>query len=365
MYRSHNQTQDRAQQALTNQAVDLVVAAAGKGWSPYDLLHVLGTASHPILFRAAPRIPARITSPALRKDWLMLAPPKRAPISMPKTKLRAIVDQLAKLPLLRDTELLAGAPGTKSAGGGSKQEKIREKVANLLRKAESTPFEDEADALIAKAQSLQQRYRIDEVLDADQVDCLARRVYIHTPYVKHQATLLGVIAHHNGCATVLVHGKGLASVIGSATDTAHVAQLFDSLNRQCDWYMRSGNGAAEARRRGDTAAYRRSFLLAYAARIGELLDEANFEGLADAANEHSAENGNDAAGRELARRAIPALCGRQVKSEETRNRLFPHLSSMSLSASSWAGVNDGVNAAEKSHLSGDSRGLDGPREVAS
>lgn len=130
MYRSHNQTQDRAQQALTNQAIDLVVAAAGKGWSPYDLLHVLGTASHPILFRAAPRIPARITSPALRKDWLMLAPPKRASISVPKTKLRAIVDQLAKLPLLRDTELLAGAPGTKSAGGGSKQEKIREKVTN-------------------------------------------------------------------------------------------------------------------------------------------------------------------------------------------------------------------------------------------
>lgn len=34
MYRSHNQTQDRAQQALTNQAVDLVVAAAGKDGHP-------------------------------------------------------------------------------------------------------------------------------------------------------------------------------------------------------------------------------------------------------------------------------------------------------------------------------------------
>ncbi len=37
------------------------ICLMGKGWSPYDLLHVLGTASHPILFRAAPRIPARIS----------------------------------------------------------------------------------------------------------------------------------------------------------------------------------------------------------------------------------------------------------------------------------------------------------------
>ena len=86
-------------------------------------------------------------------------------------------------------------------------------MTNLLRKAESTPFEDEADALIAKAQSCNSATALTRFLDADQVDYLARRVYIHTPYVKHQATLLGVIAHHNGCATVLVHGKGLASVI--------------------------------------------------------------------------------------------------------------------------------------------------------
>ncbi|MDK7140005.1 DUF2786 domain-containing protein [Corynebacterium simulans] len=360
-----HQDTDHSHRALHNEALINAVWAAEKGWAPADILHVLGPKVHPLLYRAAPRVPARISSPVLRKQWLQLAPPRSGSLILPEETLRKLSLELLRLPKLRDTELLVAAAKDHQADIDPKQAKIREKINNLLRKAESTPFENEADALIAKAQSLQQRYRVEDVFAGHAPDFLARRVHIHAPYVKHQASLLGVVAYHNGCASILAHEKGIACVVGTAEDSAHVAQLFDSLSRQCDWYMRSGDGAAQARSRGETAAYRRSFWLSYAARISELLDEANFTGMSEAADARTAETGNEADGRSLARQAIPALYERQVGSEEARNRLFPHLSAMTLSASSWAGVHDGASAAEKSHLAGDSIGSSSQRQIAS
>ena len=173
---------------LSAHVIERLVTAAQQGWAPADLEHVLGPHAYPIIYRASPHVPARITSPALRKAWLQMAPPQENFI--PRDKLRAIIKELIHLPKLRDTELLASGESLREDGLSDKQRKIREKVLGLLRKAESTSFEDEAEVLISKAQSLQQKYRIEDLLTSELPHLISHRVHIHPPYIKHQASLL-------------------------------------------------------------------------------------------------------------------------------------------------------------------------------
>ena len=208
--------------------------------------------------------------------------------------------------------------------------------------------------LISKAQSLQQKYRIEDLLTSNLPDLISHRVHIHSPYIKHQASLLSTISDANGCTTLLIHGKGLACVIGAPADAAHCADLFASLNRQCDWFMRNGDGAEIARATNTTAAYRRSFRLSYAARIGELLAQANEDGFKDNLRESQyCAHHADA----VITRTLPALQARTDHAIETRNRLFPNLTEMSLSMNSLHGINDGIAAADRSHFGGDASGI--------
>ena len=338
---------------LSASVIDAIVTAAQYGWSPDDLCHVLGAYSYPLIYRASPHVPARITSPALRKAWLQLEAPQENFI--PRDKMRAIMKELVHLPRLRDTELLAGGELSQADGSSDKQDKIRHKVLGLLRKAESTSFAEEAEVLISKAQSLQQKYRIEDLLTVDQPRLISHRVHVHPPYIKHQVTLLGTIANANGCTTLLIHEKGLACIIGAPEDAAHCADLFSSLNRQCDWYMRNSEGAEFARATQTTASYRRSFRLSYAARIGELLELANEESIEEKLDEspycsHHAEL--------IATQTLPALQARTDHAEETRDRLFPNLTTSSLSMNSLHGITDGITAADKSHLGGPATGID-------
>ena len=62
-------------EALSQRSIEVVIRTAQRGWSPRDLLHVLGTYCHPIIYRAAGQVPAHVTSTVLRKDWLTLEPP--------------------------------------------------------------------------------------------------------------------------------------------------------------------------------------------------------------------------------------------------------------------------------------------------
>ena len=137
-----------------------------------------------------------------------MAPPDENFI--PRDKLRAIMKELIQLPRLRDTELLASGESLREDGLSDKQRKIRAKVLGLLRKAESTSFEDEAEVLFSKAQSLQQKYRIEDLLTSELPNLISHRVHIHPPYIKHQASLLSTISDANGCTTLLIHDKGLA-----------------------------------------------------------------------------------------------------------------------------------------------------------
>ncbi|WIM72162.1 hypothetical protein QP028_12775 [Corynebacterium suedekumii] len=97
-------------------------------------------------------------------------------------------------------------------------------------------------------------------------------------------------------------------------------------------------GAAEAARAGDTTAYRRAFLLSYAARIGNLLEEAN-TGLSDT------RPGDD--------RALVLLDDRRAEVDDyLHSALPPHPLDVLRRPPQW-GWRDGYAAADSSRLTHD------------
>ena len=349
--------------ALSDRAIELVISAAQRGWSPKDLLHVLGSYCYPIIYRAAGRIPAHITSTVLRKEWLTLEPPTS--MSMSTQEVETLVEEVTRLPWLRDVDGLAKKT-TSRPSRNSKEEKIRAKIINLLKKAESTPYEQEASALIAKAQSLQQQHRLNGLCGDSPLKFTSKRIHISAPYINHQATLLSVIADRNGCSALQLHPKGIITIFGAEDDLDHVIDLFMSLQRQCDWHMRHGEHAEIAQQLGNLASYRRSFILSYASRIGELLDEANqsfaAQNSVDTSAGRAAEE-DEQATLALTRRTLNALDQRRLDAEAIRDRYFPHARTISLAVGSRAGMSAGASAAEKSHLNGDSAGVKGRRQL--
>ena len=349
--------------ALSDRGIDLTITAAQQGWSPSDLLHVLGTYCYPIIYRAAGRVPAHITSTVLRKEWITLEPPTS--MSMTATELEHFLEDIVRLPWLKDSDVLSAETSTHPQRE-TKEAKVRTKIINLLKKAESTPYEEEASALIAKAQSLQQQHRVKEVDSKEETEFVSRRVHISAPYINHKSTLLSVIADRNGCSAVQIHPKGIITIFGTEDDLQHVIDLFRSLQRQCDWHMRHGEHAEHAQKLGNLASYRRSFILSYASRIGELLDEANKTFApqeSGGSGSKSSTHVDDPHALALTRRALNALDQRRLDAEAARDRCFPDARTISLSMGSHAGMSAGASAAEKSHLNGDSSGLHGRRQL--
>lgn len=119
-----------------------------------------------------------------------------------------------------------------------------DKIAKLLRKAESTTSDPERDALIAKAQKLMTTYSIDEAMLAGKGDAVREEI-VQTvlEYVGiFQGFTMGIgstIARANGCRTVF-HKRTytkptahLLTVHGFESDVRRVEMLNASLQVQC------------------------------------------------------------------------------------------------------------------------------------
>lgn len=352
---------------LVHTLIHDIIIVAQRGWDPHDLQHVLGPAAAAVLEKAAPQIPARVQIDTVRKAWLAYRP-SAYELSLASTVTERTatswMDKLYRLPFLRDAEVIASP---EPQFNDPKQKKMHEKIQALLAKAESTQFEDEADALIAKAQNLRQQYRIDSVLDNlenSQENIIALRVRISAPWVKHQHSLLCSIAYANGGTAVLLSDFGICTVMATRDDAEHIIDLFTSLNRQRAWFMKNSDGAKLAARDGETASYRRSFILAYASKIRQLLHEANVAAADDA--HRTADDAHNERSYDIVSRALPALAHRQAEAEDALHELFPNLSSMNLSMNHMRGIIDGVDAAERSHLGGDKSGIHtGRNQIAS
>jgi hypothetical protein len=211
---------------------------------------------------------------------------------------------------------LPGTAGPRVTGGAGAEanERILSKVRALLAKAESTEFAEEAEALSARAQELMTKYSIDHALLAAQAgrrdEPAGRRVAVDAPYEVAKASLLGAVAKANRCRTVLYERLGTSAVIGFGADLDAVELLFTSLLVQANSAMLRAGAKRDRHGRSRTRAFRQSFLVAYAVRIGERL-----AGVADEAERRAAA---EAPGRSL----LPVLAARNEAVDEAVDAMF-------------------------------------------
>jgi hypothetical protein len=212
-------------------------------------------------------------------------------------------------------------------------------IRGLLAKAESTGFAEEAEALTTKAQELMTRHAVDAaVLQGDVApgDVGTRRVQVADPYVRAKVQLLGAVAEANDVRLVWYQGLGIATIVGGRADLDAVELLFTSLLLQ----VAQGLAAAEqaAGRYASPRTFRRAFLLGYAHRIGERLQDARRRATAAAAAERDLD-------------LLPVLRSRREAVDAAVAELFPKVrtsrSRASVDAGGWVA---GRSAAERADV---------------
>jgi hypothetical protein len=216
---------------------------------------------------------------------------------------------------------------------------LLQKVRALLAKAEATPFEAEAEAFTAKAQELMARYRIDRVLlEAEGREPRAaaerRQVTIEDPYAEAKALLLARIAAANGCRAVWLKHLGVTTVFGFPDELAAVEELYTSLLLQVTGALRREGSKRDASGRTRTRRFRKSFLVAFAIRIGNRLRE-TVDAAVDAA---TAEAGGAA--------LVPILDERREATIRAVEAAFPHTEAFAPSVSDGEGWHAGTRFAD-------------------
>jgi hypothetical protein len=120
------------------------------------------------------------------------------------------------------------------------------------------------------------RHAIDEALLAaaghGAVTVGARRVHLQNPYATTKTSLLNAVATANRCKVIYFDRLAIATIVGVPLDIDQVEMLFVSLLVQATRAMTEA-GAGQAGSFDRSARFRRSFLAAYAVRIGERLTE--------------------------------------------------------------------------------------------
>lgn len=178
---------------------------------------------------------------------------------------------LCDLPLL-DADAVARARDRHVPRSHPKWQQAR----SLLAKAESTDFGPEADALVAKAQQLISKYALERLAGAAESpvtpEPTTRRIWLDRPYLAAKAGLVAEVARANRCRSAFAERHQFSIVVGDDSDLDAVELLATSLLLQADTAM-FVHGRASAR--GRSRSFRRSFLMAYATRIGERLREAD------------------------------------------------------------------------------------------
>ncbi|MHB1496954.1 MAG: DUF2786 domain-containing protein [Acidimicrobiales bacterium] len=219
------------------------------------------------------------------------------------------------------------------------------KVRALLAKAEATGFEEEAEAFLAKAQELMARNNLDRAAlegmsEGGEPDVEALRCWLDDPYRKEKSYLAHVVASANRCRAIADHELGMSTIFGHPDDLDAFEVLFTALLVHASKHMRlplRKAGSLEAER-SKRPSYRRSFLIAYADRIGARLREAS-------------EAATRAAVEEAGRSLLPVLASREEHVEGAVHKSFPKLSETRFSVRDYEGWNAGRAAADLADLS--------------
>lgn len=221
-------------------------------------------------------------------------------------------------------------------------------VRALLAKAESTDYEAEAEALTAKAQELMVRHRIDQAVLSSAADRASepttRTVEVPSPYATAKAYLLGGIARANGCRALWRAQEGTSTVVGFPDELAATDELFTSLLVQATTALQREGPKRDARGRSRTVRFRRTFLVAFAIRIGQRLTETVDDVVTTVA--------------EVAETAVvPLLEAREEATRAAVERMFPNARSFAPPATDREGWFAGAALADRANLQRDSRPL--------
>jgi hypothetical protein len=248
--------------------------------------------------------------------------------------LDAYLGLLRTLRRLPRIEILIPPPGTVAAAPRTGADpRLLARVRALLAKAEATDFPAEAETYTAKAQELIAKHSISAVLDltaapAADVVPLLRRIGVDHPYEGEKASLLDAVAGANRCRTVWSPELGFSTVFGFDADIDAVELLYTSLLVQSHKAMTASEPRSGKAR---IKAFRRSFLIAYAVRIGERLDAVTAA----------------AAPSSL----LPVLATRDAAVRETMDRVFPRTERVrGTRIDSAEGWHSGREAADRANL---------------
>lgn len=177
-----------------------------------------------------------------------------------------------------------------------------DKIQKLLRKAESTNSEQEAEFLIQKAQELMVKYSIDEAVlrsrraaegKADRI--VTSEIHYRSSYSRAQFYIGAAIAKHNDCRVLIRKGKDLMStwliIVGYESDVERVKQMNASLLIQSAGRLNSWWKASPLKDGGLTPREqfkeRRQFLFSFASGLEEQLAAARARAEKDYQQEHS------------------------------------------------------------------------------
>ncbi len=256
--------------------VDVVQAVLKGGWSLAELEEVVRRKHEtwlPVLGAAATQLVG--LEPEDVKVLLLGAHDRSEFVD-----LVVMAEGLGLLTLLCDLPLLDAEAVSRSRARRDKRpvHPKWQQVRALLSKAESTDFGPEAEALVAKAQELITKYALERLVaaaedhDDSQAEPSTRRIWLDKPYLNAKAALIGEVARANRCRSAFAERYEFSIVVGDEPDLDAVELLATSLLLQADTAMfMHGRNSARTRSR----AFRQSFLMAYATRIGERLQAAD------------------------------------------------------------------------------------------
>jgi Protein of unknown function (DUF2786) len=341
---------------------DAVRAAWEAGWMPSDLCELAGRRLEPpaaeylaeAIVLESKRYAVATLHPRWRADLAVISTGSGPNTQAPQlgrwavlynvdrraalTVVLKVLALLGALPALEPLLPLPGAHRHTPVAVGDVDERALGRVRALLAKAEATQFPEEAEALSAKAQELMSRYSLHQaVVDHDRGRvpvAAARRLWIDSPYAGAKALLVQAVATANRCRTVWTEHLGFVTVVGSQTDLDLVELLTTSLLVQANRAMLAAGRQAGSRGQTRTRSFRQSFLVAYAVRIGERLEDTN--ATVTAAVDDS--------------RLLPVLATRSRAADDLADRLFPAKVQREISAANSAGWGAGRVAAELAQL---------------
>ena len=327
------------------------------GWGPRDLTELVRRRLTPehlpllvaALHRDMGRHPAERVAPAWRAELAALGTAEHPPVNAHQG-LALVLGLVATLSTTPRVPRLLAPPGDAdpldgvTVATGGRDAKVLAKVRALLAKAESTEYAEEAEALSAKAQELISRYSLDRLIAAvdrsgtDGTAILARRFWLDAPYVSAKASLVAAVARANRCSTVSTEKLGFTTVAGTASDLDAVELLTTSLMVQADTAMFAAGRRTDRYGTSRTASYRRSFLLAYAHRVGERLTAAD-QAVSSA---FAASAGGGA--------LVPVLRDHGERVDAALAQMFPDVVYKRASISNWHGWVEGRAAADLARL---------------